>query len=84
MAVLPALVLLDGCVSRTLPYFKRIMGLIVVLMVADTVMPKEIGGTTLAVITLFASWYPIGVMLLLAASWPLGKMLRARAQERRK
>ncbi len=74
----------DGYVSRTLPYLKRIMGLIAVLMVVDMVMPREIGGTTLAVITLFASWYPMGVMLLLTASWPLSRILLARAQERRK
>ena len=74
----------DGYVSRMLPYLKRIMGLIAVLMVSDMVMPKEIGGTTLAAITLFVSWYPMGVMLLVFASLPLGRLIRARAQERRK
>lgn len=74
----------DGYAPRTLPYLIRIMILIAVMMVAEAVMPKEIGGTTLAAITLFASWYPMGVMLLLVASWPLSRILRTRAQERRK
>ena len=71
----------DGYVSRTLPYLKRIMGLIAVLMVVDMVIPKEIGGTTLAAITLFVSWYPMGVMLLVFASLPLGRLIRVKESE---
>jgi len=32
----------------------------------------------------FSTWYPIGVMLLVFASRPLGRLIRQRAQERRK
>jgi hypothetical protein len=74
----------DGYFSRTLPYFKRITGLIAVLMMADVVMPKEIGDTKLAAIALFVSWYPSGVMLLVVASLPLSRLIRASVQERRK
>ncbi|MDI7374307.1 transposase, partial [Cronobacter sakazakii] len=35
-------------------------------------------------LVVFSTWYPIGVMLLVFASRPLGTLIRQRAQERRK
>lgn len=43
--------------------------------------PPMFGPSALIV---FSTWYPVGVMLLVFASWPLAQMLRARAQELRK
>ncbi|MBX8630659.1 transposase, partial [Enterobacter hormaechei] len=34
-------------------------------------------------LVVFSPWYPIGVMLLVFASRPLGRLIRQRAQERR-
>jgi len=46
--------------------------------ISDTGLPA------FGALVVFSTWYPVGVMLLVFASWPLGRMLRARAQERGK
>ena len=40
--------------------------------------------TAFDALVVFSTWYPIGVMLLVFASRPLGRLIRQRAQERRK
>jgi hypothetical protein len=64
----------DGYISRVLPYTKRIVGLFFFLMVVDMVMPKDICGATLDVITMFPSLYLMGVVLLQFVSCPFCSM----------
>ncbi|WP_457921399.1 hypothetical protein [Verminephrobacter aporrectodeae] len=48
------------------------------------VLPSNTGTPAFDALVVFSTWYPIGVMLLVFASLPLGRLIRARAQERRK
>lgn len=54
------------------------------LMAPTTVLPSNTGRPAFDALVVFSTWYPIGVTLLVFASWPLGRMVRARVQERRK
>ena len=74
----------DGYVSRVMPYVWRIIWTVGGLMAVTTVLTNDTGRPALDALLVFSTWYPIGVMLLVFASWPLGRMLRSRAQERRK
>jgi hypothetical protein len=74
----------DGYVSRVMPYMWRIIWTGGGLMAVTTALPNNTGRPALDALVVFAPWYPIGVMLLVFASWPLGRLIRARAQERGK
>lgn len=74
----------DGYVSRVMPYVWRIIWTVGGLMAVTTVLTNDTGRPAFDALLVFSTWYPIGVMLLVFASWPLGQMLRSRAQERRK
>jgi hypothetical protein len=47
-------------------------------------MTNDTGRPAFDALVIFSTWYPIGVMLLVFASWPLGRLIRQRAQEHRK
>jgi hypothetical protein len=74
----------DGYVSRVMPYVWRIIWTVGGLMAVTTVLPSTTGRPACDALVVFSTWYPIGVMLLVLASWPLGRLIRQRAQERRK
>jgi hypothetical protein len=74
----------DGYVSRVMPYVWRIIWTVGGLMAVTTVMPSDTGLPAFDALVVFSTWYPVGVMLLIFASWPLVRMLRARTQERGK
>ncbi len=74
----------DGYVIRVMPYVWRIIWTVGGLMSVTAVLPSDTGRPSFAALVVFSTWYPIGVMLLVFASWPLGRLIRARAQERRK
>ncbi|WP_446667882.1 hypothetical protein, partial [Klebsiella pneumoniae] len=54
------------------------------LMAVTAVLPTNTGRPAFDALVVFSTWYPIGVMLLVFASRPLGRLIRQRAQERRK
>jgi hypothetical protein len=72
----------DGYVPRVMPYVgassdgRRVDGC--------GVLPTNTGRPAFDALVVFSTWYPIGVMLLVFASRPLGRLIRQRAQERRK
>lgn len=74
----------DGYVPRVMPYVWRIIWTVGGLMAVTTVLPNDTGRPAFDALVVFSTWYPIGVMLLVFTSWPLGRLIRARAQERRK
>ena len=74
----------DGYVSRVMPYVWRIIWTVGGLMALTAVLPTNTGAPAFDALVVFSTWYPIGVMLLVFASWPLGRLIRARVQERRK
>lgn len=74
----------DGYVSRVIPYVWRIIWTVGGLMAVTTVLPSNTERPAFDALVVFSTWYPIGVMLLVFASWPLGRLIREKAQERRK
>jgi len=74
----------DGYVPRVMPYVWRIIWTVGGLMAVTAVLPTNTGRPAFDALVVFSTWYPIGVMLLVFASWPLGRLIRQRAQERRK
>ncbi|MGS6245444.1 hypothetical protein, partial [Enterobacter hormaechei] len=54
------------------------------LMALTAVLPTNTGRPAFDALYVFSTWYPIGVMLLLFASRPLGRLITKRAQQRRK
>jgi hypothetical protein len=74
----------DGYVSRVMPYMWRIIWTVGGLMAVTTVLPSNTGRPAFDALVVFSTWYPVGVMLLVFASWPLGRLIRQRARERRK
>ncbi|WP_132781620.1 transposase, partial [Pseudomonas aeruginosa] len=74
----------DGYVPRVMPYVWRIIWTVGGLMAVTAVLPTNTGRPAFDALVVFSTWYPIGVMLLVFASRPLGRLIRQRAQERRK
>ena len=74
----------DGYVSRVMPYMWRIIWTVGGLMAVTTVLPNDTGRPAFDALVVFSTWHPIGVLLLVFASCPLGRLIRQRAQERRK
>lgn len=74
----------DSYVSRVMPYLWRIIWTVGALMAVTTVLPTNTGRTAFDALVIFSTWYPTGVMLLVFASCPLGRLIRQRTQERRK
>ncbi len=74
----------EGYVSRVLPYVWRIIWTVGGLMAVTTVLPKDTGWPAFDALAVFSTWYPIVVMLLVFASWPLGRLIRQWVQDRRK
>lgn len=78
----------DGYMSRVMPYVWRFIwtvgGLMALIAGLTAWLPTGTGTPALDALVLFSAWYPIGVMLLVFASWPYGLLIRARTQERRK
>jgi hypothetical protein len=74
----------DGYVSRVMPYVWRIIWTVGALMAVTPVPPNDTGRPAFDALMVFSTWYPVGVMLLVFASWPLGRLIRQRAQERLK
>lgn len=50
------------------------------LMIVTAALPSNTGWTALDALIVFCTWYPMGVMLMIFASWPLVRMI----EERRK
>ena len=74
----------DGYVPRVMPYVWRIIWTVGGLMAVTAVLPTNTGRPAFDALVVFSTWYPIGVMLLVFASRPLGRLIRQRAQSRRK
>lgn len=74
----------DSYVSRVMPYVWRIIWTVGGLIAVTTMLPSDTGLPAFDALVVFSTWYPVGVMLLVFVSWPLGRMLRARVQERGK
>ena len=74
----------DGYVPRVMRYVWRIIWTVGGLMAVTAVLPTNTGRPAFDALVVFSTWYPIGVMLLVFASRPLGRLIRQRAQERRK
>jgi hypothetical protein len=72
----------EGYVFRMTPYMWRISWTVGGLMVVITVLPST-GQPALDALILFSNFYPIGVILLVIASLPLGQIVRARVQRRK-
>lgn len=64
----------DGYVSRVTPYLRRIIWTVGVLMAITAVLPANTGQPALDALIVFSTWYPMGVMILVFASCPLGRM----------
>lgn len=73
----------DGYVPRVMPYVWRIIWTVGGLMAVTAVLPTNTGRPAFDALVVFSTWYPIGVMLLVFASRH-GRLIRQRAQERRK
>jgi hypothetical protein len=69
---------------RVMPYVWRIIWTVGGLMAVTAVLLYQHRTASLRCLAVFSTWYPIGVMLLVFASRPLGRLIRQRAQERRK
>jgi hypothetical protein len=61
----------DGYVSRVMPYVWRIILTVGGLVAVTTVLPTTTGRPAFDAVVVFSTWYPIGVMLLVFASWPV-------------
>lgn len=72
----------DGYVSRVMPYVWRIIWTVGGLMALTTVLPTTTGRPALDALVVFSTWYPMGVMLLVIASWPLARMIEERRKRR--
>lgn len=72
----------DGYVSRVMPYAWRIIWTVGGLMAVTTVLPTTTGQPAFDALVVFSTWYPIGVMLLIFASWPLARMIEERRKRR--
>ena len=72
----------DGYVSRVMPYLWRIIWMVGGLMAVTAVLPTNTGRPALDAVTVFSTWYPMGVMLLVFASWPLSRMIEERRKRR--
>lgn len=70
----------DGYASRVLPYVRRIAWTVGGLMAVTTVLPTNTERPALDALIVFCTWYPMGVVLLVFASFPLARM----SEERRK
>ena len=68
----------DGYVSRVMPYVWRIIWTVGGLMAVTAVLPTTTGRPAFDALVVFSTWYPIGVMLLIFASWPLARMIEER------
>jgi hypothetical protein len=72
----------DGYLTRVMPYAWRIIWTIAGLMAVSAVLPSNTGRPALDALVVFSTWYPTGVMLLIIASWPLGRMVEERRKRR--
>ena len=68
----------DGYVSRVMPYLWRIIWTVGGLMIVTAALPSNTGWPALDALVVFCTWYPMGVMLLIFASWPLARMIEER------
>lgn len=72
----------DGYVSRVIPYLRRIIWTCSALMAVTAVLPNTAGHPFVDALVVFSTWYPMGVMLTVFASWPLGRMIEERRKRR--
>lgn len=73
----------DGYVSRVIPYLWRLIGTAGGWLVLSIALPTGTGNPVFDALLVFSGWYPMGVMLLVIASCPLGHLIRERARRRR-
>ncbi len=73
----------DGYANRVLPYLTRIIAVEIVTSFIPSFVPEKPTSSTLKAFVIFASWYPMGVMLLVFASVPLVHIFRERIRGRR-
>jgi len=65
-----------------MPYLWRIIWMVGGLMAVTAVLPTNTGRPALDAVIVFSTWYPMGVMLLVFASWPLSRMIEERRKRR--
>ncbi|MGS6255482.1 hypothetical protein, partial [Enterobacter asburiae] len=53
-------------------------------MGVTALVPTNTGRPAFYALVFFSTWFPLGVMVLFFASSPVGRLMRQRAQERRK
>lgn len=68
----------DGYVFRSIPYALRLIWTVAGLMALEAALPTDTGIPVLDALAYFLSWYPMGVLILIIASWPLRQLLEAR------
>lgn len=66
----------DGYASRVLPYLRRIMWSLGILIAVTTLLPTSLGHPAIDGLLGFSAWYPMGVMILVFASCPIGRMCK--------
>ena len=69
----------DGYVRRVMPYVWRLIGTAGAWMALTLALPTDTGHPAFNALVVFALWYPMGTMLVVFASWPLGHVIRDRA-----
>lgn len=72
----------DGYVSRVMPYAWRLIWTMAAMLVPSTLLPAATGIPVLDSLLLFPMWYPLGTLVLLFASCPIGRLLEARRNGR--
>lgn len=66
----------DGYASRVLPYLRRIMWSVGTLLAVTMLLPTSLGHPAIDGLLVFSPWYPMGVMVLVFASCPIGQMCK--------
>lgn len=67
----------DRYVSRVTPYVWRIIWTVAGLTTLTAALPSNTEWPALDALVVFSTWYPTGALMLVCASWPLGRMIRA-------
>jgi hypothetical protein len=52
-------------------------------MALTVALPTDTGHPAFDALVAFAPWYPMGTMLVVVASWPLGHLIRERTNRKR-
>lgn len=72
----------DGYVSRVTPYAWRLIWATATLLAPSMLLSDATGIPVLDALLLFPMWYPLGALVLLFASCPIGRLLETRRNGR--